>query len=370
MSAFGWVRVNPSFSPPTKQRAPAPSRTNTLVKSPSIGHMVSTSGSTGTATTIGLAIRTPPPLVMQHSTDPSSSSSNRFSTPPFEQVRPTLSGRQSGKSAAERARHAASVARASAAGVSSFHEVVSDEALQAFHALDTNGTGMLDLDEVRQELRKLEAVGLSEGLLDAIDWDADRTKITSTEWADHFNGLARVHGRSVTSGYLRRLVAIKVLRDASADGVRESSRRSPVSPPHDANGSAAVAGASAARAAQAASDVAKGAPSGEPVLEEQVREALALNFTSLVDLFNTWDADGNGAISRLEFGKAVAALRIEASTEEIDKTFRSFDADGSGTISSFELQRYLAAKNIQLAVDDVLRSEANFDDERRGEGEA
>jgi Ca2+-binding EF-hand superfamily protein len=286
------------------------------------------------------------PIVMQHSMargggwcSSSSGGSISIRNLPSAQVHATPSGRQSGKSAAERARHAASMARASAAGVRNFHEVVSDKALETFRLLDANDTGALDVAELRRVLLKLEAAGLSEGLLDAIEFGADCRTINATQWVDHFNGLARTCGRTTANDYLQRLVAIKVLRDASMDARKLSS-----SPVKEAPADTEAAGGEA-----------------DTPLEAQLLESLVSNFTSVATLFSTWDGDGNGAISRMEFGKAIEALSLAAPAEEIDRCFAIFDTDGSGTISSRELQQHLAAKNIQLAVDDVLRLDLDGD---------
>lgn len=308
----------------------------------------------------------------------------------FAQVQPTQSGRQSGKSAAERARHAASAARRSQELVQTFNahmperllsttlpahvhmaessvrvatlpssivEVpnrqtqaptsvtmyskvetplspdgsmqhrVDVEAQHTFQLYDADSSGSLDLSELRRAVAKFEALGIAEGLLQAIDLNGDGM-LTCKEWVAHFDQMALTSGREVAIEYLRKLDACVVLQQ-------------PLSP---------------AKAIPAKSQT------HEDVVDEQstvsvqaeLRDALTANFSRCMDLFRAWDANGSGDISKKEFRKAIRALRVTASAVEIDELFGEFDKDGSGAISSRELSRQLrrgAGEDIQLAAE-------------------
>ena len=57
---------------------------------------------------------------------------------------------------------------------------------------------------------------------------------------------------------------------------------------------------------------------------------LTQNAVRVVDLFREWDDNGDGLVSKKEFGKALRAIGVTAPKEEIDELFESFDVDGSG----------------------------------------
>ncbi|KAL1526364.1 hypothetical protein AB1Y20_015078 [Prymnesium parvum] len=78
-----------------------------------------------------------------------------------------------------------------------------------------------------------------------------------------------------------------------------------------------------------------------PALAEELRLSLTANAARAVDLFKKWDADGDGAITRSEFHRAIPMLGIVAPPREIDRIFDEFDLDGSGDISSAELHHAL-----------------------------
>jgi hypothetical protein len=66
-----------------------------------------------------------------------------------------------------------------------------------------------------------------------------------------------------------------------------------------------------------------------------------------------WDTDDNGAISRREFGKAMASLGLTASAAEMTELFDAFDADNSGFIDYHELEKVCSPS---LAPSPVLTS--------------
>ena len=60
----------------------------------------------------------------------------------------------------------------------------------------------------------------------------------------------------------------------------------------------------------------------------------------MVTLFDLWDEDGDGMLSRVEFERALRMLAIKPSKAEVNTFFGRFDVDGNG---QFELSELLAA---------------------------
>ena len=88
-------------------------------------------------------------------------------------------------------------------------------------------------------------------------------------------------------------------------------------------------------------------------VELQVRDALASNGSRVMELFRSWDDDGDGEVSKAEFHLAMISLGLNAPneannprlnhavTDAVSSLFDSFDADGSGSIGFRELNRML-----------------------------
>merc|ERR1740139_934381 len=74
---------------------------------------------------------------------------------------------------------------------------------------------------------------------------------------------------------------------------------------------------------------------------EQLRDALSKSAVRVIDLFDEWDTDGNGQVSKKEFRKAMSLLGFTVPIEDIDALFDSWDPDGSGLLSMGELQKEL-----------------------------
>ena len=86
------------------------------------------------------------------------------------------------------------------------------------------------------------------------------------------------------------------------------------------------------------------APSGpmKAVTIEGLRAALTANSTRVIDTFRILDKDGDGTITKAEFGAALPLLGFDASrTDLTDELFKMFDSDGGGTISFDELNQKL-----------------------------
>lgn len=61
----------------------------------------------------------------------------------------------------------------------------------------------------------------------------------------------------------------------------------------------------------------------------------------IFDVFQSYDADGSGMISRQEFGAALGRIRGEAlKDEDLDEMLKSVDADGDGTVSLLEFAAF------------------------------
>ena len=73
-----------------------------------------------------------------------------------------------------------------------------------------------------------------------------------------------------------------------------------------------------------------------------LRAALAQSVSYVQEIFQRWDADGNGMVDESEFRKAVISLGLaDVLPATIDQVFRELDDDGSGSVSYRELDRKL-----------------------------
>ena len=81
-----------------------------------------------------------------------------------------------------------------------------------------------------------------------------------------------------------------------------------------------------------------------PPYSEQIATALRNNSTRVLDLFRSWDADGDGQVSRAEFHKAMLALGLEVPKKDIDELFSQWDVDGGGEIGYGELRKILSKR--------------------------
>ena len=79
----------------------------------------------------------------------------------------------------------------------------------------------------------------------------------------------------------------------------------------------------------------------EKSVQEQLREAVALNAKRVIDVFRALDADGDGTITKDEFRAAMPRLGLEAPVGKIDALFNVYDPDRSGFIEYEELKKML-----------------------------
>ena len=80
-----------------------------------------------------------------------------------------------------------------------------------------------------------------------------------------------------------------------------------------------------------------------PPISQQLAGALKKNSARVLDLFRSWDADGDGEVSRKEFHRAMPALGLEVPKKDIDDLFSEWDKGGDGSLGLKELQKILGA---------------------------
>lgn len=76
---------------------------------------------------------------------------------------------------------------------------------------------------------------------------------------------------------------------------------------------------------------------------QALRTQLQKHHVQFIDLMREWDADGDCAVSRDEFHRAIEHLGFQAPISEVDIVFDSFDGDKSGTLQFGELKQCLLA---------------------------
>lgn len=81
--------------------------------------------------------------------------------------------------------------------------------------------------------------------------------------------------------------------------------------------------------------------SGEGSLSDQLADALKANAGRVLDLFRSWDTNGDGQVSRAEFHKAIPALGLEVPKSDVDALFDTWDNDGGGSLAYKELKKIL-----------------------------
>ena len=83
-----------------------------------------------------------------------------------------------------------------------------------------------------------------------------------------------------------------------------------------------------------------------PPISQQLADALRKNSTRVLDLFRSWDADGDGEVTRKEFHKAMPNLGLDVPKESIDELFTEWDKDGGGALNLKELQKILSQARV------------------------
>ena len=80
------------------------------------------------------------------------------------------------------------------------------------------------------------------------------------------------------------------------------------------------------------------APCEQTALERKLAQTPMKRVT---EIFKAWDMNGDGRISCKEFSRALTALGVRATPEDIDAFFKSLDRDHSGSIEFAELRALL-----------------------------
>ena len=89
-------------------------------------------------------------------------------------------------------------------------------------------------------------------------------------------------------------------------------------------------------------------------IETTLARAIKKKAIRVMDLFQDWDEDRDGLITKKELRTALQGSGLGASTEEIDALFSKWDADQSGAIDYNELNRALK-KRMTMMRDEVGR---------------
>ena len=80
----------------------------------------------------------------------------------------------------------------------------------------------------------------------------------------------------------------------------------------------------------------------------------------MLDLFQHWDDNGDGEITRAEFHKAMPALGLDVPKKDIDELFNEWDSGGDGSLSFRELKKILSQTLVKAKGGD--KKKAAFDD--------
>jgi len=176
-------------------------------------------------------------------------------------------------------------------------EVSKQDINALFDSWDPDGSGMLELGELNKVLRRWGDVKLDAKL--------------------QAGAAGKILGRSETKHKLRK------------DSVK------------DKKGKGALAGVT----------IEVGSGKG---IQEQIRDALTHNAVRVIDLFHSWDEDGDGTVSKKEFRKALPMLGIQVAKAEVDALFDSWDPDGSGQLELKELNKLLRRGNVVVELKNAL----------------
>ena len=251
---------------------------------------------------------------------------------------------------------------------------------ERFQALDSDGSGKVDMSEYLLWSLRDALIRSSQRVLDLFqEWDEDGSgSITKAELRRAVEAMGFPCGKREVdalfkeiddddSGRVDYLELNKMLRQGAGSQQEGGTGRSPfVSPrsqaPRDRQGwsqnrralkrstererggGATGRGRGPLAYLQLDFDAggrADGTPPPHPV--EQLRMGLAENSTRVVDLFKSWDTDGNGQVDRDEFRSALFSLGVDQAifSAHVDGLFEAFDKDGSGSIEYKEMHRML-----------------------------
>lgn len=101
--------------------------------------------------------------------------------------------------------------------------------------------------------------------------------------------------------------------------------------------------------------------------KKQLKALLCNSIRAVSSLFQMWDMDGDGTISKSEFQDAVRALGVSVSPQVCDVVFDEFDPDGSGTVSYAEFLRFALRDALARSSTRVMDFFKKFDADGSGE---
>lgn len=73
------------------------------------------------------------------------------------------------------------------------------------------------------------------------------------------------------------------------------------------------------------------------LLSRELRLKLSNGWVRVNDLFKSWDANGDGLITRREFMRGICVVGVQMSHDDVSQLFSVFDKDGSGMLDYREL---------------------------------
>ncbi|MEC7000337.1 MAG: EF-hand domain-containing protein, partial [Actinomycetota bacterium] len=212
------------------------------------------------------------------------------------------------------------------------------ELRERFDALDIDKSGKVDLSEYLQWSLKDALARSSERVVDLFKkWDEDKSgsvdkrEFTRAVRALGFGHISDADAGKVfdsldadRSGKLEYKELNEMLRKGfGSEAAKRNLKRGQTR--DDGRGAALTAknlnkNYDGARVAVFDETVKLDASSGVSVVD-QLNKILLDNSVKLIDMFREWDADGNGAVDKKEFRKAIKALGYEAKKKDIDQLF-------------------------------------------------
>ena len=166
---------------------------------------------------------------------------------------------------------------------------------------------------------------------------------------DALAGVARLASKAAISDEISQLEA----ELAPGDGVAAAASALPTAWGDDSGADAARVGDTARGGSEGAGHTPGGDRRGTVIgggsseaaqlaVLEKLRAVLAKHATRVVDIFEQWDEDGNGVITKAEFRRGLRGLLpqwgVQASRGDLDRLFDSLDGDGSGEIEYAEIK--------------------------------
>ena len=101
--------------------------------------------------------------------------------------------------------------------------------------------------------------------------------------------------------------------------------------------------------------------SDSPPLVQQLVRALATNLEAVIDghIFDHWDADNDGTVSRAEFHAAMHELGLNHASAAVDELFDAWDTDRTGSLSLQEVYSNLYSESSIAKLRDQLARSAS-----------